>query len=100
MVAILFTYAMLAFGAAGRAPGGKQNEFNWKNFMGFVSFFGLATMMYSLTVRGTQALVSFAPLSSSGIGGSFTIGSNSRLCSDKRRTKLSSTPVPSCKSDP
>ena len=30
--------------------------------MGFVSFFGLATMMYSLTVRGTQALVSFAPL--------------------------------------
>ena len=62
MVAILFTYAMLAFGAAGRAPGGKQNEFNWKNFMGFVSFFGLATMMYSLTVRGTQALVSFAPL--------------------------------------
>ena len=29
--------------------------------MGFVSFFGLATMMYSLTVRGTQALVSFAP---------------------------------------
>jgi len=46
MVAILLTYAMLAFGAAGRSPGGKQNEFNWINFMGFVSFFGLATMLY------------------------------------------------------